>query len=257
MEHLIRDLIFYAFVGLLVVLRFDARRFSAAEHDDEDAPGSARLWFKRLSWYALGLLIIVVVYNLYPLPISELHLQLGDDQAQSLLAGLALAGIGMLVVIAYAYVRYGRLRYPPPGRYPAGLLSSIGTAVIDEAAFRGILLGLLIAANWPVEYAIAFQAVLYALATRMSRPGMPLSMVVLMLALGFVGGWLTIETGGIGAALLGHALARLAYFVATGHSGPRHVPDEEDFRDDLDDELPVGLEVVHGPDNRGEQRLLP
>jgi hypothetical protein len=257
MEQLVRDLIFYAFVALIVVLRFDARRFSAAEHDDEDAPGGTRLWFRRISWYALGLLIIVVVYNLYPWRISVLRLQLGDDQVQSLLAGLALAGIGTLVVIAYAYVRYGRLRYPPPGRYPAGLLSSLGTAIVDEAAFRGILLGLLVASNWPIEYAIAFQAVLYTLATRMTRRGMPLGMVVLMLAQGFIGGWLTIETGGIGAALLGHALTRLAYFVVTGHGGPREVPDEEDYRDELDDELPVGLEVVHGPDNGGEQRLLP
>jgi hypothetical protein len=255
MEQLLRDLIFYAFVGLLVLLRFDARRFSAAEHDDEDAPDSVRLWFRRLSWYLLGLLIVVVVYNLYPLPISVLHLQLGEDTGESLLAGLALAGIGTLLVFAYAWVRYRRLRYPPARRYPAGLLSSIGTAAIDEAAFRGILLGLLIAADWPVEYAIAFQALLYGLATRMAGHRMPIAVLLLILAQGFVGGWLTVETGGIGAALLGHALTRLAFFVATGHGGPREVPDEEDFRDEMAEELPVGLEVVHERENG--QRLLP
>ncbi|HWH37140.1 MAG TPA: CPBP family intramembrane glutamic endopeptidase [Candidatus Limnocylindrales bacterium] len=257
MEQLVRDLIFYAFVGLLVVLRFDARRFMAAEHDDENVSGGLGLWLRRLSWYALGLLIVVIVYNIYPLPISVLHLQLGDDQAQSLLGGLALAGIGTLAVVGYAYIRYGRLRYPPPGRYPAGLLSSIGTAIIDEAAWRGILLGLLIAAQWPIEYAVTFQALLYGLATRMARPRVPMGMLVLVLAQGFLGGWLTVETGGIGAALLGHALTRLAFFVATGHGGPREVPDEEDFRDEREDELPVGLEVVHDADSGGGQRLLP
>jgi hypothetical protein len=255
MEQLLRDLIFYAFVGLLVLLRFDARRFSAAEHDNDDEPDSIRLWFRRLSWYLLGLLIIIVVYNLYPLPISVLRLQLGDDTGEALLAGMALAGIGTLVVLAYAWVRYRRLRYPPAGRYPAGLLSSIGTAVIDEAAFRGILLGLLLAANWPVEYAIAFQALLYGLATRMGRQHVPVGMLVLVLAQGFIGGWLTVETGGIGAALLGHALTRLALFVATGHGGPRDVPDEEDYRDELAADLPAGLEVVHEPETG--QRLLP
>jgi hypothetical protein len=255
MEQLLRDLIFYAFVALLVLLRLDARRFSAAEHDDEDAPGDARLWLRRLSWYLLGLLIIVVVYNLYPLRLSVLRLQLGEDTGTALLGGLALAGIGTLLVLGYAYLRFRRLRYPPPSRYPAGLLSSIGTAVVDEAAFRGILLGLLVAADWPVAYAVAFQALLYALATRMSRPGVPLGMLVLVLAQGFVGGWLTVETGGIGAAVLGHALTRLAFFVATGHGGPRQAPDEEDVRDELADDLPMGLEVVHEPDNGG-QRLL-
>jgi hypothetical protein len=255
MEELLRDLIFYAFVGLLVVLRFDARRFSAAEHDDEDAPGSLRLWLRRISWYLLGLLIIVVVYNLYPRPITVLHLQLGDQTGEVLLAGLALAGIGTLLMVGYAYLRFGRLRYPPPRRYPAGLLSSIGTAAIDEAAFRGILLGLLVAADWPVAYAVAFQALLYGLATRLGRPNVPLSMLVLVLAQGFVGGWLTIETGGIGAALLGHALTRLAFFVVTGHGGPRDLPDEDDHRDDLADELPAGLEVVH--ERETGPRLIP
>ena len=194
---------------------------------------------------------MIVVYNLYPLPISVLRLQLGDDTGQTIAAGLALAGIGTLVVLSYAWVRYRRLRYPPPGRYPAGLLSSIGSAVVDEAAFRGVLLGLLIASDWPLAYAVAFQALVYALATRMGRPGMPLGMLMLVLAQGFIGGWLTVETGGIGAALLGHALTRLAFFVFTGHGGPRVVPDEDDYRDELAEDLPAGLEVVHEPDDGG------
>jgi membrane protease YdiL (CAAX protease family) len=258
MESLLRDLIFYAFAGMLVFLRFDARRFSAAEHDDEDAPGGWRLWLRRLSWYGLGLLLIVVVYNMHPLPLSVLHLQLGDDRTQAILAGLALAAVGTLIVVAYAWLRFGRLRYPPPRRYPAGVLNSVGTAILDEAAFRGVLLGLLIAADWPAEYAIAFQAVLYGLATRLSRPGMPLTMLLLALAMGVVGGWLTLETGGIGAALLGHALARLALFSVTGHAGVRLAPDEEDLREELEDQLPEGLEVVlDEPPETEPRRLLP
>ena len=256
MEGLLRDLIFYAFAGLLVLLRFDARRFSAAEHDNEDAEGGWRLWLRRLSWYGLGLVIVIVVYNLHPLPLSQLHLQLGIDTGQSLLAGLALGAIGTLIAISYGWLRFGRLRYPPPHRYPQALLSSIGTALVDEAAFRGILLGLLLAANWPLTYAIAFQAVLYALATRLSRPGMPLGMLGLALAVGLVGGWLTVETGGIGAAFLGHALTRLAVFVATGHAGVRREPDEDDVLDELEEQLPEGLEVVPEQES-GLRQLLP
>lgn len=255
MQDLLLDLIFYAFVGLLIVLRFDARRFSAAEHDDEDAPNTIALWFRRLSWYGLGLLIVVLVYNMYPLQLSVLRLQVGADRGQAILAGLALAGIGMLTVLSYAWLRYGRLRYPPPERYPAGLLSAVGTALIDEAAFRGILLGLLVAAEWPVLYAVAFQAVLYGLATRMGRKGMPVGLLVLLIAHGFVGGWLTLQTGGIGASFLGHALTRLAFFFTTGHGGPRDKPDEYDRRDELADEMPAGLEVVRERDESGTRLL--
>jgi hypothetical protein len=257
-EALLRDLIFYAFAGMLVFLRFDAARFSAAEHDDEDAPGGARLWLRRLSWYGLGLLLIVVVYNMHPLPLSVLHLQLGEDRGQAILAGLALGAIGTLAAVIYGWLRFARVRYPPPRRYPAALLNSIGTAFLDEAAFRGVLLGLLLAASWPTEYAIAFQAVLYGLATRLARPGMPLGMLALALAMGLLGGWLTVETQGIGAAFLGHALARFAIFVVTGHAGVRVTPDEDDARDELDELLPDGLEVVpEHPPETDSRRLLP
>lgn len=256
MENLLRDAVFFAFAGLLVLLRFDARRFSAAEHDDEDAPGGWRLWLRRLSWYGLGLLIIIVVYNIYPLPLSVLHLQLGNDRTQAIMAGLALGAIGILVAIAYAWLRFGRLRYPPPERYPAGLLNSIGTALIDEATFRGIVLGLLLATAWPVAYAIAFQAVLYGLATRLSRPGMPIGMLALSVSIGLVTGWLTVETGGIGAAFLGHALYRFAIFVMTGHAGVPLDPDEEDERDEMEEMLPEGLEVVPDQPRESEQRQL-
>ena len=44
-------------------------------------------------------------------------------------------------------------------------------------------------------------------------------MLVLVLFIGLFGGWLTIITGGIGAAFLGHAVTRFAVFLATGHAG--------------------------------------
>ncbi len=59
----------------------------------------------------------------------------------------------------------------------------------------------------------------YALATRLGGPGRDRYMLVLVLFIGFFGGWLTIITGGIGAAFLGHAVTRFAVFLATGHAG--------------------------------------
>lgn len=243
----IESLLLLAVVGLLVVLRFDARRFGAAEYDDEEAPGGLRTWLRRLSWYGFGLALILIVYFLHPQPLSVLHLRMGEPRVTSLLYGLALGGLGATFAFAYAWWRFRELRLPPAHRYPAGLLNVLGTSFIDEATFRGILLGLLLLSNWPVELAIGFQAVLYALATRLAGRGRSLGMLLLSLGIAIAGGWLTLETGGIGAAFLAHALTRFAIFIATGHAGQiRGVAfaDAEDAIEQATGQTPAGWEVV-------------
>ena len=47
MEDTLTALIFYGFVALLILLRFDAKRFGAADWDDEDA-NDWRAWARRL-----------------------------------------------------------------------------------------------------------------------------------------------------------------------------------------------------------------
>jgi membrane protease YdiL (CAAX protease family) len=160
-----------------------------------------------------------------------------------------LLGIGYAAL--YAWWRYGDLRFPPAHRYPAGVLNALATAFIDEATWRGILLGLLLASNWPLWLAIGFQAVLYTLATRLGSVGRPRGMMILSLAFGLVGGWLTVVTGGIGAILLAHSVTRFAIFVCTGHAGqvtPSAAFDEEVVEQDTK-VTPAGWEVVgdHGP----------
>ena len=250
----LETLILLAIVGMLVILRFDARRFGAAEYDDKEAPGGWRTWLRRLSWYVLSFALIIVVYFVHPLPLSTLHLQIGSDRLIALISGLALGGLGISYALAYAWWRYRELRLPPLHRYPAGVLNAIATAFIDEAAFRGILLGLLVASNWPVQYAIAFQAVLYAMSTRLAGKGKPMGMLVLSLGLGLIAGWLTLQTGGIGAAFLGHVLTRFAVFIATGHAGqlrPTTTEEEIEERAESSQLTPVGWEVVGDTDSSG------
>jgi hypothetical protein len=244
MEETFLTLILLAFVGLLLLLRLDTQRFGAAEHDDEEAPSSLGVWLRRLSWYGFGIALVALIYRLHPLPISVLRLQMGDDRTQALLAGLALAAVGTLIAFGYTWWRYGELKLPPLGRYPAGVLNALSTSFIDEATFRGIILGLLIAAEVPVEWAVGGQAVLYGVVTRLAARDRPLGMFALSLGIGFVGGWLTIQTGGIGAALLGHALTRMALFVASGHAGQLRSPIEEEPLPDADELTPEGWEIV-------------
>jgi len=242
----LESLVILATVGLLVLLRFDAARFGAADYDDEESPGGLRTRLGRVSWYAFGILLIGVIYFLYPQPLTDLHLQMGDPRGLVFLAGIGLAVIGMLYAVAYAWWRYGDLRFPPAHRYPAGILNAIATAFIDEATWRGIVLGLVLHQGVPIGLGIGFQAVLYALATRLGAPGRPRLLLVLSLAIGLVGGWITVVTGGIGAILLAHAVTRFAIFVCTGHAGqvtPSAAFDEEVVEEDTN-VTPAGWEVV-------------
>jgi hypothetical protein len=151
-----------------------------------------------------------------------------------------------VVAFAYAWLHLGQPQLPAPGRYPAGLLNSVLTAFIDEATFRGVILGLLLASNWPIDLAVAFQAVLYTLTTRLAATGRPRGPMFMALAIGLVNGWLTVQTAGIGAALLGHALARLAIFASTGHAGAMRMSGqmEEAVPPEADGRAPAGWEVV-------------
>ena len=251
----IEGLIFLAVVGLLLLLRLDARRFGVAEWDDEEAPGGWTTWLRRLSWYIFGALLILVVYFVYPAPHTVLHLQIGTSRNTALFLGLALGGLGSLYAFAYAWWRFAELRLPPARRYPAGLVNAIGTAIIDEAVFRGIILGLLIAFRWPAELAVLFQAVLYVLATRLAGRNRPFGMLLLTLLIGVATGFVTIATAGIGAALLGHALTRFAVFIATGHAGSiraaaAEAAEEEAF-EEISPHTPRGWEVVVDPDPSG------
>jgi hypothetical protein len=124
---------------------------------------------------------------------------------------------------------------PPLWSYPGAVLNAIGTAFIDEATFRGLVLGFLLLAGINPALAIVVQALLYVLATRTGAPGRSRYVFGLSLFLGIAAGWLTTVTGGIGAAFLGHAVTRIAVFVCTGHAGqpaPRghEVEDSWEFR---------------------------
>ncbi len=224
------NLMTLAALGLLIVLRVDARRFGAADFDDENEVDSVRVWTRRLTWYGLGFVLVLVAYFMFPRPEAVLHLRLGEDRVFAVMAGLTMAMLGIGAAVIYAWWRFGAIKLPDGRAYPVGLINSIATAFIDEAAFRGILLGLLLVSNWPPVYAVAFQAVAYALATRLGGVGRPRSLLIFWLIAGLFSGWLTYLTGGIGAALLTHALTRFAIFAATGHAGqitPSAVSEEE------------------------------
>ncbi len=215
---LIESLLVLGLLGLLVLLRLDAPRFGVAEYDDSGRTTGWRPWARRLAWFGLGLALVLLVYWLHPQPVSVLHLDMGPDRERSLLLGLLLGVAGIVLAFLYAWIRYAGFRLPAPRAYPGAIVNSIGTALIDEAVFRGIMLGLLLHQGIGLWPAIAIQAVVYGIATRLLARGRSKGMLFIDLVLAVAGGWLVAETLGIGAAVLGHTITRFAVFLATGHS---------------------------------------
>ena len=242
MTEELRVLVAFGLGMLLLLLRLDAERFGAAEYDE--AVGSAPLSLRRrLAWYVLGVALIAAVYLIYPRTAHHLPLGLGD-RLGAVILGFTYGALGVAQAWAFATYRYGRLRLPDPDSYPGALVNAVMTALVDEAAFRGIFMGFLLAAGLEPLVAIVIQALVYTLCTRTGARGRASYMFWLSLGIGFVSGWATVVTGGIGAAFLGHAITRFAMFLATGHAGqaaPRGGEVEEVLRRRL---LPDGWRVV-------------
>ena len=92
------------------------------------------------------------------------------------------------------------------------------------------------------------QALVYTLTTRVAAPGRDRYMLVLVLVMGLGSGWVTLHTGGIGAAFLGHAVTRLAVYLATGHAGQPAVRGRETEDIEKRREVPDGWHVIGARD---------
>lgn len=228
MEHDLRVLVGLGFTLLLVMLRIEAQRFGAAEYD-EPVRGVSPSILRKLAWYILGIGGIAVLTLVHPTPEFSLHLTVGDRAG--ILLAIVLAAIGVGQAVGRAWLHYHRLRLPDISAYPAGLANEVITAFIDEAVFRGALIGYLlwamaggvaagvISSGTADQIAIVGSAVIYVLATRLGAPGRDRYMLAVAAAIGLVGGWASVVTGGIGASFLGHASTRIAIFLTTGHAG--------------------------------------
>ena len=216
METDLRILVALGLTLLLVMLRVEAQRFGAAEYD-EPVRGRRPSVLRRLAWYILGVAGVLALVLVHPRAEVDLYLQVGDRSG--IFLAIVLGGIGVGQAVALAWLHYRRLRLPDVAAYPGALVNEILTAFIDEAVFRGAVLGYFLWAGADENLAILGQAVLYVLATRLGAPGRDRYMLALAMLIGLVGGWATLLTGGIGAAFLGHAITRVAVFLTTGHAG--------------------------------------
>jgi membrane protease YdiL (CAAX protease family) len=215
---LARVLIAIGLAMLLAMLRLDAERFGTAEYYEATRDGERPKIRRRLGWYGMGFAIAVTILFIHPAPQTEFFLGSGD-RFGAVFGGLIYGAIGVGQAVAFATVRYHRIRFPDVSSYPGALLNSTATAFIDEVTFRGAIFGILLSVGLEATVANVIQTLLYALTTRLGAPGRDRYLLVLALGIGFIGGWLTSATGGIAAAFLGHAITRFAVFLCTGHTG--------------------------------------
>jgi membrane protease YdiL (CAAX protease family) len=239
----LRYLIVMGLAGMLVLLRLDAQRFGAAEYDEAMRDGHLPSFTRRMAWYALGIGLLVAIYFVHPSPARTLYLGIGD-RLQTLVFGLTYGLIGAIQAIAFAWLRYRHLRLPEVASYPSALINSLATAFIDEATFRGVIYGVLLAIGINPTTANVMQALLYALSTRLGAPGRDRYMLVLALMIGLIGGWLTSATGGIAAAFIGHAVTRFSVFLCTGHAGQVALPGTEPEEIEHRRQVPDGWRVI-------------
>jgi hypothetical protein len=214
---ILRTLIAVGLALLLVMLRLEAARFSAAEYDDT-IDGRAPSIRRRVAWYAIGLILVAAIFLVHPTPRDDLFLGPGD-RPLAITYGFLYAAAGTAIALGVAFYRYRRLRFPDVWSYPGALLNAVMTALIDEVTFRGAIFGVILLTGLDPNAANAIQAILYALATRLGAPGRNRYMLVMAILVGLAGGWVTAVTGGIAAAFLGHAVTRFAVFLSTGHAG--------------------------------------
>jgi membrane protease YdiL (CAAX protease family) len=244
----VRILVASGFFMLLLFLRLEASRFGAAEYDEPGKRDAGPL--TRMAWYAIGLGLLGAIYVVHPAPHDVLFLVLGH-RTEVIAYGAVLALPGLAQAAGFSWLRYGYLRLPPARAYPGAAANSIATAIIDEATFRGVLLGALLTIGLPDAGAILVAAVAYVLATRLASPGHHPYPFLLALAMGLVFGWATVASGGIGAAIIGHAVTSFAVFVCTGHSGqvPRTGFEPEELA--LRGRPPVGWQDARRPLSSG------
>ena len=206
------------FTGLLVILRLDASRFGAAEYDEVDRFGNVPSLRRRFAWYGLGIAGVIAVAFVHPDPAVQLFLGPGD-RLGAITWGVIYGVSGAIAALLVAYWRYRHLRFPEVRSYPGALINQVATAFVDEAVFRGLVFGWLLVLGLEPNIANVIQMLIYALATRTGAPGRPKTTLLLVVAIGLASGYVTGITGGIGAAFLGHAVTRFAFFLTTGHVG--------------------------------------
>ena len=194
----------------LVLLRFDSERIMRSDYFRYRTP-----WLGPVSYYILVIGFALWIAVILPSGREQLFLTGGDSDAM-LPIMLLFVVIALLNGVAFAFLRYGGILPLPIELLPTRVLGAAASAVAEELQFRSIVLGMLIFARVDAGLAIAIQALVYGLAHRRLWRERDWYFLIGSVLLGWAAGVVTVQTGSVIPAIVGHFAVTMSFFAFAG-----------------------------------------
>lgn len=194
----------------LVLLRFDAERITRSDYFRYRTP-----WMGPVSYYVLVIGFAVGIAFILPSGRDTLFLT-GGQTDEMLPIMLLFVAVALLNAVALAFLRYGSILPLPIELLPSRVLGAAASAVSEELQFRSIVLGMLLFAGVPVEWALIIQALVYGLAHRRLWRDRDWYFLAGSVLLGWAAGIVTVNTGSVIPAIVGHFAVTMSLFAFAG-----------------------------------------
>jgi hypothetical protein len=194
----------------LVLLRFDSERIMRSDYFRYRTP-----WLGPISYYVLVIGFALGIAVILPSGREQLFLTGGDSDAMLPILALFVV-VALLNALAFAFLRYGGILPLPIELLPTRVLGAAASATADELQFRSVVLGMLIFAGVPIGAAVAVQALVYGLANRRLWRERDWYFLIGSVLLGWAAGVVTVETGSVIPAIVGHFAVTMSFFAFAG-----------------------------------------
>ena len=194
----------------LVLLRFDAERITRSDYFRYRTP-----WMGPVSYYVLVIGFTIGIAIILPSGREQLFLT-GGQTDEMLPVMLVFVVVALLNGLALAFLRYGGILPLPIELLPNRVLGAAMNAICEELQFRSVVLGMLLFAGVPPGWAIAVQALVYGLAHRRLWRDRDWYFLAGSVLLGWAAGVVTVETGSIIPAIVGHFAVTMSLFAFAG-----------------------------------------
>jgi len=194
----------------MVVLRFDQERIMRSDYFR-----SRSWWMGPVSYYGLVLIFTAGIIIILPRGMASLFL-VGGELGDLLPAMLIFAVVGIANGAALAMVRFRALLPLPLEMLPSRALAAGLNAVAEELQFRAVILGLMLVGGLNPGVAVALQAVLFGAAHRRVWRERDWYFVAGSVLLGYACGLVTINTGSVIPAMVGHFAVTMGIYAFAG-----------------------------------------
>ena len=194
----------------MILLRFDQERIMRSDYFRFRAP-----WVGPLSYYGLVGVFMLGIVVILPHGRATLYL-VGAEASETLMPMVLFSLVAVLNGLALAILRYRQIVPLPIEMLPSRTLGAALNAVSEELQFRSLILGLMVFSGLPIGIAIAAQAVIFAAAHRRSWKDHDWYFLIGSAILGYACGLVTVETGSVIPAMVGHFAVSMGVFAFAG-----------------------------------------